>query len=80
MLLLPCSICICAGPGLVDLSTQPATLPPCVSPRCCCCCLLLACHRLSKDPARWGLVEGDGVSVFYAMVPPWCRSRPQADH
>jgi hypothetical protein len=55
---------------------------------CCCCMLLLLhataaarnTHRLSKDPVRWGLVEGDGVSVFYALVPPWCRSRPAADY
>lgn len=39
---------------------------------CCPAC------RLAKDPARWGVVEGDGASVFYVLLPPWCRTNKQA--
>jgi hypothetical protein len=41
----------------------------CTAPLCCCPC------RLTKDSDRWGVLEGDGASVFYVLTPPWVRSR-----
>lgn len=34
------------------------------------------CCRLTKDPERWGVLEGDGASVFYVLTPPWVRRGP----
>eukprot|EP00775_Hariotina_reticulata_P008919 gene8919-9096_t len=31
--------------------------------------------RLSKDPMQWGVVEGDGTSLFYVLRPFWCVSK-----
>jgi hypothetical protein len=34
-------------------------------------------HRLCKDPSRWGFVEDEGDTAFYALWPPWSPHRPE---
>lgn len=36
--------------------------------------------RLVKDPHRWGVLEGDEGSVFYVLIPPWCKRRTGLQH
>lgn len=39
--------------------------------------MVLSLCRLTKDPNRWGVVEeGNSVSVFYVLHPPWHNARP----
>ncbi|KAI8466205.1 MAG: hypothetical protein J3K34DRAFT_524737 [Monoraphidium minutum] len=33
--------------------------------------------RLCKDAARWGVVEDEGDTAFYALWPPWSPHRPK---
>lgn len=40
------------------------------------CVAVITTHRLTKDTAKWGLLEDDGgTSVFYVFWPPWTTHR-----
>ena len=38
--------------------------------------ILLPLCRLCKDTSRWGVVEGEGDTAFFALWPPWAPHRP----